>query len=99
MRDKASSTTRRSAGLPSLIVGIVSADPDGPLSRKIVQELLLESRAMSDMEGLGSGPRQSQVHAINSLKQIFTSTRLGLSSETYVGDGLDVAAASLSSPQ
>ena len=38
-----------------------------------------------------------QVHALNCLKDIFTDSRFGLSTEIYVADTLDIAASCLES--
>ena len=38
-----------------------------------------------------------QVHALNSLKDIFTDARFGLCIEIYVADGLEIAASCLES--
>ncbi|KAG9564645.1 hypothetical protein KCU71_g5793, partial [Aureobasidium melanogenum] len=88
--------TRRSAGLPSLMIGIVVADTKG----------LLFSRAMSDLTNEGTRPVDqaaesagglSQVHALNCIKDIFKNSKLGERSEAYVPQALRLAAKCLSS--
>ncbi|CAD0106145.1 unnamed protein product [Aureobasidium uvarum] len=88
--------TRRSAGIPSLMIGIVVADTKG----------LLFGRAMSDLTREGTRPVEkiaesagglSQVHALNCIKDIFKNSRLGERSEAHVPQALSLAAECLSS--
>ncbi|KAI9792195.1 MAG: hypothetical protein M1816_002735 [Peltula sp. TS41687] len=97
IHDKASTITRRSAGIPSLITGILSANAGG--------ELFI--RGMTDLQSIARAPIISsakeqeswlpQVHALNCLKDIFMSSKLGPSVEPYVAQGLDIAVYSLES--
>lgn len=89
--------TRRSAGIPSLITGIVSANPDGVLSLQIISELFKEARGQADYQKSTGDAKLPQVHAMNCLKEIFTDKKLGPSSELYVTQGLDLAVGSLAS--
>ncbi|OCL07142.1 hypothetical protein AOQ84DRAFT_389700 [Glonium stellatum] len=96
IRNKASMITRRSAGIPSLISGIMSAEPGGQLFEKAMEDLFLEASPDAESSNIQDS-RLPQVHALNCLKEIFTTTRLGQSSEPYIGKGLDLAASKLRS--
>ncbi|GAB7339803.1 hypothetical protein MBLNU457_6351t1 [Dothideomycetes sp. NU457] len=89
--------TRRSAGLPSLIVGVLSADASGTLFDQAIQDLTQQSRKPLDEEG-GQSESLTQVHALNCLKDVFKSSRLGEKSEAYISPTLELAAECLSSP-
>jgi len=98
IQDKATSITRRSAGIPSLMAGIIGADSTTK------SELFV--RAMSDLFAVAvlgaenaniQDSRLPQVHALNCIKEIFTTSRLSASSEAYVGEGLDLAAKTMNS--
>jgi len=88
--------TRRSAGLPSLIVGVLSADPRGTLFDQAIQDLTGQSRKPLDKEG-GQSESLTQVHALNCLKDIFKNSRLGEKSEAYISPTLELAGECLSS--
>lgn len=90
IQHQASATTRRSAGLPSLITGILGADPGGSLFQKAIKDL--QSEAAAAPPSVNSyGDELPQVHALNSLRAIFTSTVLGPSSEPYLVSTLSIA--------
>lgn len=91
---KADAITRRSAGIPALMAGIIAADPK------------LISRAMDDLTAEAVREAQStnieesrlpQVHALNCIKEFFITSRLSLVSEPYMGAGLELAARTLNS--
>ena len=89
----ASSPTRRSAGIPAIITGILAAYPGD----KFFDDVIMDLQAMANAPigaDLGSLP---QVHALNCLKDIVTDARFGLSTEVYVADTLEIAASSLES--
>lgn len=97
IREQAS-TTRRSAGIPALITAIMAANSQYPSFDKV----------MDDLENLARRPAELittdetdvfQVHALNSIKDIFKSTVLGKRSEKYIPRGLELAADSLRSPR
>ncbi|KAI9768015.1 MAG: hypothetical protein M1840_005327 [Geoglossum simile] len=89
IRNQASTTTRRSAGIPSLITGIMSADPGGPLFTQIILELLTE--AQLPLDAFPRDQKLPQVHALNCLKDAFTNSRLGPCSETYLAEALELS--------
>ncbi|KAF2270317.1 hypothetical protein CC78DRAFT_611968 [Lojkania enalia] len=97
IQDKATAITRRSAGIPSLMVGLIAADiPSGQLFRRAMRDLIAE--ASLDAQDLNiEESRLPQVHALNCLKEIFTSSKLSFASEAYIGEGLDLAARTLNS--
>jgi hypothetical protein len=63
-------------------------------------------RAMTDLIAEASVEAQStnieesrlpQVHALNCIKEFFTTSRLNVASESYMGQGLELAAKTLNS--
>ncbi|TAQ88243.1 hypothetical protein B7494_g3410 [Chlorociboria aeruginascens] len=90
------STTRRSAGIPALITGILSANYQRPDFQAVMTELKsLASRPVKLSET--DETNLPQVHAMNSLKEIFKSSTLGKRSESHITDCLQLAADSLNS--
>jgi hypothetical protein len=96
IKAKGAATTRRSAGLPSLITGILGADPGGPLFHLAIRDLQGEVDAVPNVVAKYGDPLP-QVHALNCLKAIFISTVLGPSSEQYIVSALDIAGSCLRS--
>ncbi|KAF2085259.1 hypothetical protein K490DRAFT_46993 [Saccharata proteae CBS 121410] len=96
IRNKASMITRRSAGLPSLITGILVASPEGALFERVMQDLIAEAIA-EGRDTTTDGSHLPQVHALNCLKDIFIHTKLGQASEAYMAEGLSLAASRLES--
>ena len=88
--------TRRSAGLPSLICGVLIADRSGALFKRAFTEI--EQIAREDVD-LASAHEASltQVHAMNCMKDVLKNTRLAGKSEQYVPVALGLAADSLRS--
>jgi hypothetical protein len=88
--------TRRSAGLPSLLCGLLIADQSGILMAKTFNDLSLIAR-----QRIGDSMTQEsslpQVHALNCIKDVLKNTRLGEQSERYVPHSLRLAAESLRS--
>ncbi|KAK7510564.1 putative death-receptor fusion protein-domain-containing protein [Phyllosticta citriasiana] len=97
IRDKGSMITRRSAGLPSLVTGILSAAPEGPLFDKVVGDLKSEASNEPTENANIDGSHLPQVHALNCLKDVFTNTKLSRVSEPHMGEGLSLAASKLES--
>ncbi|KAL9097439.1 MAG: hypothetical protein Q9165_000335 [Trypethelium subeluteriae] len=89
IRNQASVTTRRSAGIPSLITSILSADPTPQRFAEVMGALEGEAKAGRINPAI-SGTELSQVHALNCLKDIFRTTRLGRKSERYIEIGFDL---------
>ncbi|RPB02063.1 hypothetical protein L873DRAFT_1841950 [Choiromyces venosus 120613-1] len=91
--DKSNSITRRSAGLPSLIVGIVIADPnpDRPLLKSTFEQLEGLTRLPAVLSTDATKVNLPQVHALNCLKVMFTDSRLSASSQEFLGRGLELS--------
>lgn len=93
------STTRRSAGIPSLITGILAANSDSPsfdqVMRKLIEIARIEARVTETDD-----ERLPQVHAYNSIKDIFRNSLLtsqGNKSEQYLPECVELAASGLKS--
>ncbi|KAF2864755.1 HEAT repeat protein-like protein [Massariosphaeria phaeospora] len=98
IQDKASSITRRSAGIPSLIAGLLAAElqTGGTLYLRAMRDLFAEASLDPQSSSIGES-RLPQVHALNCIKEIFTTSRLSIASEAHIGPGLDLAARTLNS--
>lgn len=96
IRDKGSMITRRSAGLPSLITGILTAAPESTLFERVINDLKVEA-VQEEQDKNIEGSHLPQVHALNCLKDVFTNTKLALASEPYVAEGLSLAGSRLES--
>lgn len=98
IQDKATSITRRSAGIPSLMTGILAAEqqPGGELFPRAIKDLFAEASQAADSSNIEDS-RLPQVHALNCIKEIFTTSKLSATSEPYLGDGLDLAARTINS--
>ncbi|KAI9762967.1 MAG: hypothetical protein M4579_000030 [Chaenotheca gracillima] len=98
IHDQASETTRRSAGIPSLMTGILSSQSHSPLFQRALLDLTEIAEAPLSDTSSNDGSELSQVHALNCLKDVFTSNRLARASEAHVAGALDIAAQCLNSP-
>ncbi|KAK4898386.1 hypothetical protein LTR27_003982 [Elasticomyces elasticus] len=96
LRNNTTINTRRSAGLPALLCGILVADRDGTLIKQAFDDLEAIARTLvaSEAEQEGSLP---QVHAMNCLKDVLKNSRLAEASEKYVPIALKLAADALQS--
>lgn len=76
------------------MAAIVAADPKMfPRALKdLIAESLVEAQSMNIEES-----RLPQVHAMNCIKEFFTTSRLSGTSEAYLGEGLELAAKTLNS--
>ncbi|UJO17504.1 uncharacterized protein CLAFUR5_06484 [Fulvia fulva] len=88
--------TRRSAGLPALLCGILIADSSHGLLSSAVADLKLLSRQKVDPAAAEEGSL-AQVHAMNCLKDILKNSKLGEQSEPYIAVAFQLAADSLRS--
>ena len=93
IKDNASSLTRRSAGIPAIIVGVLAAYPGDKFFDDVIVNLQAMANAPVGVD-LGTLP---QVHALNCLKDIFTDARFGPSTESHIADSLNIAASCLES--
>ena len=97
MELNATALTRRSAGIPAMITGILAACAD----HGFFDDAVLDLQAIADGPILYVEPgdaRLPQVHALNCLKDIFTDARFGPSTEDHVADTIDIAASCLENP-
>lgn len=90
------STTRRSAGIPALITGILASNAETP-SFKEVMSTLQEIAARPAWVSETDGSNLSQVHAFNCLKEVFKSSLLSKNAELYLAECLQLATNSLQS--
>ncbi|KAF2742863.1 HEAT repeat protein-like protein [Sporormia fimetaria CBS 119925] len=95
---KASAITRRSAGIPALISAILAAEQPlgGPLFIRAMKDLYAEA----SQEAISTNIEESrlpQVHALNCIKDTFTTSKLSAVSEAWIGEGLDLAARTINS--
>ncbi|KAL7937700.1 putative death-receptor fusion protein domain-containing protein [Trichoderma chlorosporum] len=93
------STTRRSAGIPSMMTGVLSANASAPSFEDAMARLIeiasIEARVIET-----DGSNLPQVHAYNCLKDIFKNsllTSMGNKSEKYLPQCLELAASGLRS--
>ncbi|KAM0098262.1 hypothetical protein ACP6JE_007210 [Aspergillus fumigatus] len=96
--EAASQLTRRSAGLPALATGILLSKPGGPLFRQVMDELHEISHLPAEQDLVKQKVELPQVHAMNCLKDIFTNTKLGPFTESYIMPALTLSAEQLGSP-
>ncbi|KAK4149214.1 putative death-receptor fusion protein-domain-containing protein [Chaetomidium leptoderma] len=90
------STTRRSAGIPSLIAAVLMANAASPSFDEVygtLEEIGKKSVRMSETDG----SNLPQVHALNSLRDIFRSSLLSKKAEGYLARTLHLATNSLRS--
>ncbi|KAJ4334469.1 hypothetical protein N0V95_009156 [Ascochyta clinopodiicola] len=98
MQDKAGAITRRSAGIPTLMASIIAAEPEagGTLLARAMNDLVNEATVEAQHTNIEES-RLPQVHAINCIKEIFTTSKLSVASEAYIAQGLELAAKTLNS--
>ncbi|KAF4824014.1 hypotheticall protein [Colletotrichum tropicale] len=92
------STTRRSAGIPAMITGIVSANAAQPSFDDVISELVAIAQKPAYVSEIDD-TKLPQVHALNCLKDMFKSsfiTQLGKSAP-HIPQCLELAAGSLKS--
>ncbi|KAF3769930.1 hypothetical protein M406DRAFT_246934 [Cryphonectria parasitica EP155] len=90
------STTRRSAGIPALITGILASNADNPSFQKVMNKLQ-EISAIPASVSETDGSNLPQVHAFNCLKEVFKSSLLSKNAEVYLPQCLQLATNSLKS--
>ena len=95
IQQKASALTRRSAGLPAMITGILTSYPTGTFFDSVILDLQAIAEAPVQNTVRFEDLRLPQVHALNCLKDVFTNTQLGSGTELHVADTLDIAAGCL----
>ncbi|RTE75329.1 hypothetical protein BHE90_010223 [Fusarium euwallaceae] len=93
------STTRRSAGIPSMMTGVLSANAANPSFEQVMAKLM-EIASQEARAAETDGSNLPQVHAYNCLKEIFKSSYLkamGNKSEKFLTQCLELAANGLKS--
>lgn len=96
--ESASKLTRRSAGLPALVTGILVSDPGTPFFKQALNELHHIARLPVEYDRERQYLELPQVHAMNCLKDIFTNTKLGPYTEPFIMPALTLSAERLGSP-
>lgn len=96
--ESASKLTRRSAGLPALVTGILASDPGTLFFKQALNELHDISRLPVEYNKDQQYLELPQVHAMNCLKDIFTNTKLGQYTERSIMPALTLSAERLGSP-
>lgn len=96
--ESASKLTRRSAGLPALVTGILVSDPGTPFFEQALNELHDIARLPVEYDREHQYLELPQVHAMNCLKDIFTNTKLGPYTEPFIMPALTLSAERLGSP-
>jgi hypothetical protein len=96
--DSASKLTRRSAGIPALVTGIVGSDPGTPFFNAALNELHEISYLPVEYDKEKQYLELPQVHAMNCLKDIFTNNKLGPYTEPFIMKALTLSADRLGSP-
>ncbi|KAH7558690.1 hypothetical protein BM1_04827 [Bipolaris maydis] len=99
IQDKSDAITRRSAGIPAAMSALLAAEPqtNGNLFPRAMKDLTAETLVEAQSANIEES-RLPQVHALNCIKEIFTTSKLSVASETYIGQGLELAAKTLNSP-
>lgn len=90
------STTRRSAGIPALMTGILASNAAMPSFREVMttlQEIAARPAWVSETDD----SNLPQVHAFNCLKEIFKSSLLSKNAGLYLAECLQLATTSLKS--
>ncbi|KAJ5489742.1 hypothetical protein N7539_004632 [Penicillium diatomitis] len=96
--ESASKLTRRSAGLPALMTGILCSLHRTPFFADAMEDLRQISRLPVKYNKEEQYLELPQVHAMNCLKDIFTNTKLGPFTEPFIMPGLTLSAETLGSP-
>jgi hypothetical protein len=82
--EQSSKLTRRSAGIPAMVTGIISANPGGLLFQKAMKSLTDIAQTPPSVLENQDEIKLPQVHALNCLKDIVTNTKLGSSTEVFI---------------
>ncbi|KAL4803456.1 putative death-receptor fusion protein-domain-containing protein [Aspergillus unguis] len=96
--ETASKLTRRSAGLPALIGGILLSNPGGSLFQQVLRELQDVAHLPAQLEAENQTVELPQVHAMNCLREAFTNARLGAHTEEFLMPALNLSAERMGSP-
>ncbi|KAL8949925.1 MAG: hypothetical protein Q9222_004014 [Ikaeria aurantiellina] len=97
IRERSSALTRRSAGLPAMITGIMLARIGTNFFDNVIRELQRIADASYDGVCRDNDVQIPQVHAFNCLKDIFTDGRFDSSVGKHMSASLELAARGLES--
>ncbi|KAI4089386.1 MAG: hypothetical protein LQ339_008555 [Xanthoria mediterranea] len=97
IQQRASALTRRSAGLPAMITGILSATPKGAFFDTVIRDLQAIAQLETDIDSKDEHLDLPQVHAFNCLKDIFTDARFNTAVEQHMSASLELAVHALES--
>ena len=96
LESKTTINTRRSAGLPALICGLLIVDKTGRSTSEAIHDLSAIARQAVEIDRTQESSLP-QVHALNCIKDIMKNTRLAEHSERFVSHAFILAAQSLRS--
>ncbi|KAL8937107.1 MAG: hypothetical protein Q9211_003859 [Gyalolechia sp. 1 TL-2023] len=99
IEQRASALTRRSAGLPAMITGILGAYPGGEFFDTVMRDLQGIANSASDIKDNGASIQLPQVHAFNCLKDVFTESKFGGPVEPHMSVTLEIAVRGIESDQ
>lgn len=88
--------TRRSAGIPYLITGVLTSNPE--YTENTMEKLLSVANIPDEIEPTLEDVNLPQVNAFNCLKAIYTDKALAAQSIKYVSEGMKLALLSFESP-
>lgn len=99
LTDQSSKLTRRSAGLPAILAGLLNPSPTEDFNEVIESLVSLARRqnSASSFTGKDQETQLPQVHALNCLREIFTNSKFRIRTATWLIEALSLAASSLSS--
>ena len=80
-----------------MIIGILSATPKGPFFDTVLKDLQAIAHKNTETDGKNENLDLPQVHAFNSLKDIFTDARFNTSVEQHMCSSLELAVHALES--
>lgn len=95
--DQSSKSTRRSAGLPSIMVGLLAPATStefDDMVESLTKIVNVESSIANDQQEL----RLPQVHALNCLRELMTTARFREQTNSHLSTTIVLAASSLESP-
>lgn len=81
-----------------MITGILSAYPGGSFFNDVILDLQAIADSPTENEAECREVQLPQVHALNCLKDVFTDSRFGTSTEAHIADSLEIAVGCLDSP-
>jgi len=95
-QQKGTAITRRSAGLPAIVVGLIASDASGELYSRAISDLTQLS-AIEPVMKHDEAIDLPQVHALNTIRAIFITSRLASQSEKTIVEAMRLAAKCLTS--